>query len=188
MKKAIICLIVILTLSLCLFTGCGRHNNEDPNKIPERPEDTNLEFWIAQDVSEVDFSEYESVNSTIPGYIYLGKDYRLNNNTKDYVLYVVNKYPDNSDGKECVTQIIIDDSNVTIYGINCNSSFKEFDKAMKANGYKVKTSNLQQNQTVHTASFGKVRIALSETAYKERPFQTHYTKMLIIGLQETSNT
>lgn len=186
MKKAIISLIAILMLSLCVFTGCGDRDNK--NKIPERPEDTNLEFWIAQDVSDVDFSEYEEVLGTTPGYHYLGKDYHSGDNQKrGCVSYVVHKYPDDSDSKDYISSILINDADVTVYGINCHSTFEEFDKVMKKNGYEVEVSNPQRNQTAHIASLGRVFITLSRTAYTDESSETSYLHMMTIVLEETDN-
>lgn len=196
MKKTVLYLCIALTLLLCVFAGCVRHgdpndadsnntnqNNTDPNKIPERPQDTDLEFWIGEDVSEVDFSEYERVTSLMSRNHYLGKDYSFASNQHGTVSYAVDKYPDDEDGKDCVTLIVIDDASVTLYGINCNSTFAQFDKAMKANGYEVEISTPQQNQTAHIARLGKVYVTLSVTANTDNPFQTHYSYMLLIGLQ-----
>ena len=53
MKRAMALGIAIILLLFC-FSGCGA-------KTIDKPTDTNLEFWITEDVTDFDFSNYYSV-------------------------------------------------------------------------------------------------------------------------------
>lgn len=155
MKKKVSCLAAIFLLTLCLCAGCS-------DKIPEKPKDTALEFWIAEDVSSVDFGTYIARTGVFGAYEYFGYGYRPTvENDKQilpqhYVIYTVGGYPDTSDDWNYITRIQITDPEVTVYGITCNSSFDEFDEAMKGLGCKID----EETATVHSATFGKVSFRL----------------------------
>lgn len=161
MKKTVAGVIALLTICLCFLAGCA-------DKLPEKPTDTNLEFWIGEDVSNVDFSEYHEVLGWFGAREFYGKGYAPAAVDEDnfgadppyYVKYLITAYPDYSDGGSFVTRIEITDPDVTVYGINCESSFDEFDEAMLTHGYEimysadVTTSNANVSLNSHTASLG----------------------------------
>lgn len=177
MKKIALLFIVILALFLCVFVGC-----RNKVSVPEKPDGTGLEFWIAEDVSSVDFSNYCEKAGHFGAREYYGKQYApvgvdengIAIDLPYYVKYLISAYPDYSDGGAYVTRIIITDPNVTVYGISCNSTFEQFDKAMKENGYDVNysadvtTSNSAQHYTEHTAQLGKARVSLSENGDEKK--------------------
>lgn len=161
--KRNLCIIVVLFVVLLLCAGCY-------NNVPAKPVDSTLEFWIAEDVSSVDFSEYHEILGWFGAREFYGKGYApvdyVDQDGNVYwgdpqycVKYVVGAYPDESSGGQFITQITITDPNVTIYGITCNSSFAEFDVALRQVGY-----SIEETSTVSlSAALGKVSIALTKT-------------------------
>lgn len=152
MKKKTFLLVTILVLTLGLCVGCT-------GKIPEKPDDTTLEFWIAEDVSSVDFSTHIARTGVFGAHEYFGYGYSPTVENDEqilpqyYVIYTVGGYPDTSDSWNYITRIQITDPEVTVYGITCNSSLDEFDEVMKGLGYKIH----EDSDTMHTATLGKVR-------------------------------
>lgn len=184
MKKICALLIALLALSACVLTGCS-------DKAPEKPVDTELEFWIAEDVSAVDFDEYHEILGWFGAREFYGKGYAPAAVDEDnfaidpphYVKYLVTAYPDYSDGGQYVTRIEITDPSVTVYGINCEIAFDEFDEAMEKHGYEITysadvTAAGNAKLTSHTADLGgKAWINLIENGSERK---------LVIGV-EVSN-
>ena len=156
MKKFFITLSFLLAFTLTL-AGCA-------NQIPTKPEDSTLEFWITQDVSDFDFSEHYEVSGWFGARQFYGKGYlpeSINDEgiavePEHCVKYLVGAYPDESDGGSYIVRIDITDPTVTVYGINCGSSAAEFENALAEHGY-----TLQQNDDRLQAVYGKVRITLT---------------------------
>ena len=100
MKKWIALLLSIFTL--ILFVGCSSTTLEKP--------ETNLEFWIAENVDGVDFSAYQEKHRygyMGPGRLYYGTDYAPTVDEEGrqvdpeiYVIYNVSPYPDHSSKKQ----------------------------------------------------------------------------------------
>lgn len=122
MKKIttlLICIFVLLTL-----VGCSS------NKL-EKPE-TNLEFWIGENVDDVDFSKYQEKYGLMGGREYYGTGYipTLDENGEQidpeyYVIYTVSSYPDYSSKAQHITHIEITDPNVNVWGLTVNSTHEE---------------------------------------------------------------
>lgn len=137
MKKAI----VLLTVLVCLLSliGCSA---QTPKK-PEKPE-TDLEFWIAENVDDFDFSGWEERYGIMGGREYYGSGYVP---TKDEngeqidpaecVIYTVTSYPDYSDKEQHITRITITDPTVKIYGLCTTSSLEEFDALFEGMDYEI---------------------------------------------------
>lgn len=167
MKKFLSCLFVILSIAFCVCVGCT-DKAKSPNQIPKKPDDTTLEFWIAEDVSKVDFSEHYQRFDIMGGRAYYGRGYSpvgmIDGNTdippEHCVIYTLSGYPDASDDWNYVTRIEITDPNITVYGLTCFSSLEQFDGVMAQNGYSVE----QNSHIFHTAKRGKVSIRLTSTA------------------------
>lgn len=160
MKKTVAGIIALLTICLCLLAGCA-------NKLPEKPTDTNLDFWIGEDVSNADFSEYHEVLGWFGAREFYGKGYKPIERDDNgevfeppypdppyYVKYLVSAYPDYSDGGQYVTQIKITDPKVDVYGINCESTLDEFNRAMRTHGYEVTILHESPYSCAHTAKLG----------------------------------
>jgi hypothetical protein len=94
-----------------------------------KPSDTNLEFWLTQDVTNQDFSSHVSPGGYFGASAYYGKDYQTD--AKSYVIYVVTGYPDYADNKKAITGITITDPAITFYSLSLASSQADFDQVMK---------------------------------------------------------
>lgn len=127
--------------------------------------DTTLEFWITENVDNIDFSQYEAIPGWFGAQEYYGKEYgpavdkngefildKDGNKTKPeiYVSYITANYPDYSDSTKHITTITIQDPKVQIYGYCVNDSLEEFDRIFESMGFEVtKTGNAEY---VHTAT------------------------------------
>lgn len=106
------------------------------------PEDTTLEFWITENVKNVDFSQHNEIYGWMGAREFYGKGY---SSTKDedgndvkpehYVTYLITAYPDYADGGEYVTRIDITDPSVSMYGLTVNSTIEEYDAVFRKMGY-----------------------------------------------------
>ena len=137
MKRILSSLLVLL---LCFgLAGCGKTSD-----VPPRPNDSTLEFWITDNVGQVDFSGYDE-GGMFGGHMYLGRGYHTHY-AKDgqgpllpdvYVAYIVTAYPDYSSGGQFVTCIRITDPAVTVYGLTVASPLEEWDAVMREMGYEI---------------------------------------------------
>ena len=113
MKKWILPIIIVLCAAIFII---GYTNN----KVP-RP-DTNLEFWICDNVETVDFFDYQEKFGLMGGREYYGSGYipTTNENGEQIdpehcVTYTVTSYPDYSSGKSHITRIAIRKANIKAY-------------------------------------------------------------------------
>lgn len=158
MKKLIALLGLLMLISLI---GCS------PNKLA-KPE-TNLEFWIAENVDDVAFSKYQEKYRY--GFMGSGRQYYGTGYTpatdengrqvdpEYYVIYTVAPYPDYTSRKCHITGIYINDPDVTVYGLTVNSSNGDIRTTMESNGFKsVAVGNMGKTEWVK----GKFHIMFSE--------------------------
>ncbi len=136
---AICILLCVVLLFLC--SGCSSFLN---GKLVERPADTNLEFWITENVDNVDFSEHTPRYGLMGGREYYGKGYVPTTDENgqqippdEYVVYTITSYPDYSSEGKHVTGISITDPDVTFYGLTVCSTLEEFEARMTELGYEV---------------------------------------------------
>ena len=129
------------------FVEYSFNTNQNNDFVLPRPE-TNLEFWIGENVDNVDFSKYEFKSGMMGGDQYYGTGYvptidehRQQIDPDHCVIYSVTSFPDYSDETHHVTHIRITDPSVEFYGISLNSSFEEFEAVMKAQGFTVTSPN-----------------------------------------------
>lgn len=134
MKKAFA---VLFSLLLIALAGCS----SDVLKKPE----TDLEFWIAENVDDVDFSGYEPKYGIMGGREYYGKGYvptvnedGMQTDPDKCVIYTVTAYPDYSSGSSHITRIMITDPAVSVYGLSVDSPREEIESVMKKNGFSTK--------------------------------------------------
>lgn len=135
MKRAMALGIAIILLLFC-FSGCGA-------KTIDKPTDTNLEFWITEDVTDFDFSNYYSVPGWFGASEYYGNDYEPSAfdegnfpiEPEHCVKYKVTSYPDYSSKQQHITGIVITDPKIIFYGITLESTDDEITEAMTSNGY-----------------------------------------------------
>ena len=134
MKKIatlLLCIVVLLTV-----VGCSS------NKL-EKPE-TNLEFWIGENVDDVDFSSYQMKYGMFGGNMYYGTGYvpTLDENEQQIdpeqcVIYTVTSYPDYMNKAQHVTRIEITDPEIELYGLSINSSKEDIKNVMEEQGFTV---------------------------------------------------
>lgn len=105
-----------------------------------KPSDTNLEFWLTQDVTDQDFSSHVSPGGYFGASAYYGKDYQAD--AKSYVIYVVTGYPDYADNNKAITGITITDPAITFYSLSLASSQADFDRVMKKQGFALDADHL----------------------------------------------
>ncbi len=153
MKRIVVGLLgVLLLISVC---GCSSFN-----QVSKKP-DSNLEFWITENVESIDFSEYTEKLGLMGGRMYYGKGYSpsteempFNNVEPNCVVYTVTKYPDYSSKNSHITRIEITDPTIHFYGLTLNSSEDEIDRVMKEQGYTALENKGYQN--------GRITIVFSE--------------------------
>ena len=110
----------------------------------EMPKDTTLEFWITEDVNYQDWSGHDEIYGWMGAREFLGSGYKkitdtdgLDQHPEHYVSYVITAWPDYADGGEFVTDIIITDPAVSVYGLTIASTYEEFDAVFKPLGYEL---------------------------------------------------
>ena len=133
MKRFVVWVLVIF----CAIVLIRSINNRVPKK------DTNLEFWIVEDVESTDFSGYQERYGLMGGREYYGTGYKPSTNENGEqidpeacVIYTVTAYPDYLSNKRHITRIYITDPSVTIYGLTLNSSADEVEATMRSYGFK----------------------------------------------------
>ena len=133
------------------------------NRKPDRP-DTNLEFWIGENVDNFDFSGYQEKYGLFGGREYYGTGYvptqdegGMQIDPEHCVLYTVTAYPDYSSEESAVTRIYITDPSVEFYGISLNSTFKDFERLIKKQGFEITGTSA----THRTAEQGKYSVTFT---------------------------
>lgn len=150
MKK----LLILFISFILLLPSCTEHLSE-----PE----TNLEFWIAENVNDFDFSSYQQRYGLFGGYEYYGTGYvpTLDENGQQVdpehcVIYTVTNYPDYSINSRHITRITITDPAVTVYGLSLSSTHEEIKSIMTSGGFTVTESG-----RAIRAEKGKIRFTFS---------------------------
>ena len=130
--------------------------------VPLKPRDTTLEFWLAENVEGLDFSEFHYIGGWgCTGYIPL--KYYDGENINDflamedqiYVKYTVTAYPDYSDGGAYITDIVIRDPEISLYGLTLHSSFEDFRRVFSSMGYAI-----EEHETCIHARKGSISFSL----------------------------
>ena len=136
MRKAFI--LPALCLMILSLLGCSG------KKFESMPEKTDLEFWITEDVAEVDFSDYAQEHGWMGATVYYGKGYEPV--TDEYgeqidppycVKYKISAYPDYSDGGSYVTHIFVSDPEVRVRGLTTLATGEDFILLYEGLGYEV---------------------------------------------------
>jgi hypothetical protein len=167
-RIAPIIVLTILSILVAGFSACS-----GTGEIPRKPEDTNLEFWITQDVSEVDFSGYREIYGWFGARQYYGSGYlpvtdenryEADENGYEadpeyYVKYLVSAWPDYADGGKYVTCIEFTDPEITVFGLTVDSSFDEFEKVFSGMGCEIFKESSDSFERI-TASKKRIRFSL----------------------------
>lgn len=156
----LMCLSFIVSLAACQESGKGTdgtssldnssaeisetYTDSEQGTVPDKADggETTLEFWITEDVKDVDWSEHDEIFGWMGAREFLGKDYKkiigedgTNEKPAYYVSYLITAYPDYADGGEFVTSITVTDPDVKVYGLTVNSTFEEFDSVFESLGF-----------------------------------------------------
>ena len=158
MKKAVIAMMLLSMTVLTLLVGCADRGIDKP--------ETNLEFWIAENVDAVDFSSYQEKYGMMGGYQYYGSGYvptvgesGEQTDPEACVIYTVTAYPDYSSGHRHMTGISITDPSVYVYGLTVKSSDAEVQAAMEENGFTRKSG---ENMAGRIYRKGKFSLTFTE--------------------------
>lgn len=110
----------------------------------EMPKDTTLEFWITENVKDQDWTGHDEIYGWMGAREFLGSAYKKNEDAdgldqrpEHYVSYVITAWPDYADGGQFVTDIIVTDPAVKVYGLTLASTFEEFDAVFEPLGYEL---------------------------------------------------
>ncbi len=99
------------------------------NPYYQKPTDSELAFWITEDVARVDFSSYHSKSYLLGAVEYTPASYE--EGASGRVAYLVSAYPDYADGGKFVTRIFVSDTKVKVLGgLTVASTVEEWDKAL----------------------------------------------------------
>lgn len=119
---------------------------EDP--VPPAPSNTNLDFWITENVDRADFSKFHEKYGLFGGKEYYGAgyvptvdEYGQQVDPEHCVVYTVTSYPDYADKEQHITLIYITDPNVEFYGISLNCSFEAFTALIRQQGFEITESS-----------------------------------------------
>ena len=165
MKKLIALTLAVVAL-LCCLIGC---NQDDINDLSEPP--SNLEFWIAENVDDVDFSKYQIKYGRMGGTDYYGTGYvptideeGQQVDPEHCVLFTVTSYPDYSSKSQHITYISITDPSIEVYGLTINSTQEEIRYQMEEkNGYVIEElggNTLVARKGDYTFSFSPTKITI----------------------------
>ena len=129
-----------LLIFICCMTFCFNLIGCTSISKPQ----TNLEFWIAENVDKVDFSKYQEKYGMFGGNMFYGSEYTptLDENGQQSdpdhcVIYTVTSYPDYMNKTKHVTRIEITDPKIEFYSLSINSSKEDIKKVMEEQGFTV---------------------------------------------------
>lgn len=165
MKRFISLAVTVSIILLCLYSCNTRyipvygeniigpyfHIIELPKK--EAGGETTLEFWIGDKIVESDYQNHTNVFNG-----FLGEGYELdpdnqNGFPKFYVRYIVENYPSIDSKTKGVTEIVITDPYVKVYGLTTMSSIYEFADAFEKLGATVSISDNLVRARLNDACF-----------------------------------
>lgn len=141
-KSLVIILAAAAVLAAAIWAGYAFPGPD--GYIPPRPEDTQLEFWICEDVSGTDWTGHDEIYGWFGAREFLGRGYSAgeqNERPGTRVSYIITAWPDYADGGSFVTRIEITDPAVNVYGLTVNSEPAEFDSVMESMGFEIREVN-----------------------------------------------
>ena len=165
------CFIVsLLLIWVVLFVGCA-------GGIPADVE-SDLEFWICDEVTDFDFSAYQPRFGLMGGREYYGTGYvpEINEDgmqidPKYAVIYTVTSYPDYASRKQHITRIAVTDPTVHVFGLTLQSTRDEITAAMQNYGFARKEYD---NAVGLTFVRGKITVHFTDTCITVRAEVTNF--------------
>ena len=173
---------IIAALAVCsLFVACKNGNAATARIAFEEAlkTDTDLEFFILDDVMNADFSDFQELYGVFGAREYAPKRYGIPDANPDLqqipeqcVVFKVSAWPDHADGGAFVTDITVTDPKVRLFGLTIDSTAEEFIEKCKPLGYKkVDKPDVWDQAGVNSIEFacvksndGKYYIILEKTA------------------------
>ena len=144
---------ILTAIFLFALFGCGEKGVEKP--------DTNLEFWICDNVNDIDLSDCKERYGIMGGREYYGSAYTPTtdeNGTQvdpeECVIYTITSYPDYSDKAKHITRITITDPAVNVFGLTVKSTKDEIRTTMDDHGF-----SLTESGNSYGLSFRKGKIS-----------------------------
>lgn len=138
MKRNLFAKIAAAMAAVCLLACASACAGE---RVLPRPQDTDLQFWVAEKVSDADLDGLQFLPGMFGGDQYLAGGYAApEGSPRSCVVYTVTAYPDyssNGGAFDTVTGILVTDPAVRVGGITCSTSLKEFESAFRALGCSV---------------------------------------------------
>lgn len=142
--------------------------------------ETDLEFFILDDVANADLSEFQEIYGGFGASRYAPKRYGISESgiiseqqiPEQCVLYTVSAWPDHADGGAFVTDITITDPKVRLFGLTVDSTAEEFIKKCEQLGYKKVEKRSEADQAANgikeyayvQSKDGKYSIVLEKTS------------------------
>ena len=137
-KTKLIALILLMCTLTIMFSSC-----ETDVKI-EKPEDTNLEYWLLDspnmnDCTLIDCGNPLAEEFLAKGYVAIVDEKRNLIAPNEAVVYRIEMYPyrDLKQGTKRICQIRITDPDVYVWGLTINSSREEIIKTLEKVGYEI---------------------------------------------------
>ena len=154
MKK--ILLFLLMFISCVCLTSC-----KEKNVIYlTMPSNTNIQYWITEDFTGKDLKGHQILLQEEDKIVFYGIEYMgyvqdgIEIFPDIYVKYTISPYRNSKADEKVVTNIYITDRTVDIYGINLNSTFSEFDKALEDAGFEI----IKKNNKRHIAEYENITI------------------------------
>ena len=165
MKKLIALTLLLCTLAL-MFSSCGN------NVKIEKPEDTNLEYWLLDKPDKENWTQIGSDRYLAGGYEAAVDENGDLQAPEESVLYYIDHYPISEMGFKIIDGLLITDPDVYVWGLTINSTKEEAVETLSELGFSVDSSD-----KVCSAEMGQYKIRLT---YGER-LEIHYWKFSIIN-------
>jgi len=180
MKKLFVLIIAAL---ICLPLAACRSGNDKAAQIALEEAlktETDLEFFILDDVADADFSGFQEIYGWFGAREYAPKRYGISESgiiseqqiPEQCVVYTVSAWPDHADGGAFVTDITVTDPKVRLFGLTVDSTAEEFIKKCELLGYKKVEKRSEADQAVRDikeyacvrSKDGKYSIVLEKTS------------------------
>lgn len=173
---------IAAALAACfLFAACSGIDKAAQIALEEALKtETDLEFFILDDVADADFSAFQEIYGGFGASQYAPKRYGISESgiiseqqiPEQCVVYTVSAWPDHADGGAFVTDITITDPKVRLFGLTVDSTAEEFTQKCELLGYKKAEKQSEADQAARgikeyacvESKDGKYSIVLEKTS------------------------
>lgn len=173
---------IAAALAACfLFAACSGNDKAAQIALEEALKtETDLEFFILDDVADADFSAFQEIYGGFGANRYAPKRYGISESgiiseqqiPEQCVVYTVSAWPDHADGGAFVTDITVTDPKVRLFGLTVDSTAEEFIKKCELLGYKKAEKRSEADQAARgikeyacvRSKDGKYSIVLEKTS------------------------